>query len=70
MIECISVSNDCGMAEMKSLYHRAFSSDYCARDEKGKHEEVRGKSKSSWCQRVVAEVGINGWFGTRFNQPD
>lgn len=44
MIECISVSNDYDMADMKSLYYRGlpFSCDNCTTDEK-----VRGKSKCS-----------------------
>lgn len=45
MIECISVSNDYDMADMKFLYHKGlpFSCDNCTIDE----QESRRKSQGS-----------------------
>lgn len=71
MSECISVSNDYDMEDMKFIYHRGlpFSCDNCAIEEKEsmrKSEEML--TMPLCCSR--GEVGINGRLATRFNQPD
>ena len=56
MIECISVSNDYDMADMKFIYHRGlpFSCDNCAIDEK----ESMSESDGRWLQWVASRWGL------------
>ena len=67
MIECISVSNDYDMADMKFIYHRGlpFSCDNCAIDEK-ESMRVRGNMIAVGC----IKVRIKSRSVIRFNQSD